>query len=379
MTPPNAPESRVFADPAAPLSAEQAKLEAQRIAFGPMLFHAVDAMRKLGLLQSLWQNDAQGSTLQELESRCNVSSYGVQILCQAALCAGVIEQDAASRLRLSKVGYFLLHDSMTQVNFDFVRDVCYSAMPTLAQSIVQSEPVGLPAVGGRGTVYETLLQLPPQTQSSWLGFDHFYSDQAFAAAAQHVLNAKPKTLLDVGANTGRFAQHCLARDTALEIVLVDHAPQLAVAADLLASYTPRFRCVPLDLLALVRGEAQLPGPVDVVWFSQVIDCLAPEQAVLVLAAAKRALTKEGRVFILEPCLDQQRHAAGRFCLAQTSLYFACIANGTSRMYDTATLTDFMRQAGLQVIARQDGLGVGHSLFEACAAVGSPVARGEVER
>jgi SAM-dependent methyltransferase len=355
----------LHAEPARPLTAEQAKLEAQRIAFGPMLFHAVEALRSLGVLHRLWEHDATGLSLQELEVRSGVSSYGIQILCQAALTAGIIEQDAEHRLRLSKVGYFLLHDSMTKVNFDFVRDVCYPAMPALTQSIVESRPAGLPALGGRSTVYETLLQLRPQTLESWLRFDHFYSDQAFDAALAHVLKAAPKTLLDVGANTGRFAQRCLSADPGLELVLVDHPPQLAAAERALSSagHRSRVRYEPCDLLELVRSSAALPGPVDVVWLSQVIDCLPPEAAVAVFDAARRALTPNGRVFVLEPCLDKQRYPAGTFCLAQTSLYFACVANGGSRMYDTHTLAEFFERAGLTLCARHDGLGVGHSLFE----------------
>jgi SAM-dependent methyltransferase len=294
-------------------------------------------------------------------------------LCHAALTGGVIQQDATARLRLSKVGYFLLHDSMTRVNFEFVRDVCYPALPALAQSVREGAPAGLAALGGRDTVYQTLLDLPAQARSSWFNFDHFYSDQAFSAALQFILEARPATLIDVGANTGRFAARCLAAAPRLTVTLVDHAPQLAVATRALLEqgHGQRVRAHALDLLTLGQEGVELPGPADVVWLSQLIDCLAPAAAVSVLSAARRALAPGGRVFVLEPCLDLQAHPAGTFCLAQTSLYFTCVANGTSRMYDSETLTGFLRDAGLEVCARHDHLGVGHSLFVARVAASTP--------
>jgi SAM-dependent methyltransferase len=354
-----------------PLSAVEAKLQAQRIAFGPILFHAVQALNELGLLRCLWEHDQGGLLAAELWEKAGLPRYGVSVLCQAALLGGVLSQDQGGRLRLSKVGYFLLHDSMTRVNFDFVRDVCYSAMPALPQAALRGSPSGLAALGGGNTVYESLMQLPERALQSWLAFDHFYSDQAFSDALALVLEKRPRSLLDVGANTGRFAERCLAADSELDVILLDHPAQLAEAERNLVArgFGARLRLTPMDLLS--REELQLPGPVDAVWLSQLLDCLAPDDAVRVLTAARRALAPGGHVFVLEPCCDLQAHEAGSFCLAQTSLYFTCVANGVSRLYDSQTLTDFLQRAGLHLLTRHDHLGVGHSLFVAGVAAPTP--------
>jgi len=43
------------------------------------------------------------------------------------------------------------------------------------------------------------------------------------------------------------------------------------------------------------------------------------------------------VFILETSWDQREHELARFCVIGTSLYFACIANGNSRMYHSKVM------------------------------------------
>jgi hypothetical protein len=156
----------------------------------------------------------------------------------------------------------------------------------------------------------------------------------------------------------------LEHDAEVELWLVDHAPQLEHAKSSLAElgFAARVQTFTRDLL---DPELQLPGPVNIVWLSQVLDCLPPANACSVLTKAREALAPGGRLFVLEPCTDLQPHPAGAFCLNQTSLYFACLANGTSRMYDSGTLQSWFAQTGFVLVARHDGLGYGHSLFE-CA-------------
>ena len=79
-----------------------------------------------------------------------------------------------------------------------------------------------------------------------------------------------------------------------------------------------------------------------------------------------------------------RHEANRgkaaslrsaFSLQQTSLYFACVANGNSQMYDSAVFLDLLPRAGLAVARLSDGVGRFHTLLECVPAeaadAGSP--------
>ena len=68
--------------------------------------------------------------------------------------------------------------------------------------------------------------MPSQVQKSWFGFDHYYSDCSFDEALAIVFARHPKTLLDVGGNTGRWATKCVSYDDAVEVTIMDLPQQL---------------------------------------------------------------------------------------------------------------------------------------------------------
>jgi hypothetical protein len=95
--------------------------------------------------------------------------------------------------------------------------------------------------------------------------------------------------------------------------------------------------------------------------SQFLDCFSEAQIVSILRRCHLALADGGRVFILEPFWDRQRHAAAAFCLQQTSLYFSALANGNSQMYRSGLFLSLVDAAGFEVEEQHDGLGV-HTLL-----------------
>ena len=60
--------------------------------------------------------------------------------------------------------------------------------------------------------------------------------------------------------------------------------------------------------------------------------------------------------------DKQPHKVGSLSLQATSLYFTCVANGNSRMYDSETLLGCIRAAGLTLESETHNIGWGHSLL-----------------
>src|SRR5690606_8954963 len=121
----------------------------------------------------------------------------------------------------SKTGYFILTDKLTQVNMNFVADVCYESMSCLEDSIVKEKPMGLESFGQWTTIYEGLSQLPEKAQKSWFEFDHFYSDIAFPLILPQVFSSNPRHIVDVGGNTGKWARCCLEYDDQVRITIVD--------------------------------------------------------------------------------------------------------------------------------------------------------------
>ncbi|MDR2825125.1 MAG: SAM-dependent methyltransferase, partial [Prevotellaceae bacterium] len=188
------------------MSALQAQRLAHEISQAPIVFQVSRLMLKFGILQMLVDSD-NGLTLDEIvehiEARRSESlrKYAVQCLMESSLTIGTVlfEND---RFTCSKAGWFLLNDPLVKVNLDFNHDVNYLGLFHLDEALLKGKPEGLRVFGNWTTIYEALSQLPETVQHSWFAFDHYYSDESFDEALQIVFADKPKTLLDVGGNTG---------------------------------------------------------------------------------------------------------------------------------------------------------------------------------
>jgi ubiquinone/menaquinone biosynthesis C-methylase UbiE len=346
-----------------PVSALGAQSDALKIAFGPIVFQCVRLAWKSGLLAAL--EDADRLAVGPLAERSGLSEYAVTILMESCLSAGVVEYDGEC-YALGKTGHFVLNDAMTQVNFDFVSDVCYHGMADLEQSLRRGKPAGLARLGPWPTLYEGMTQLPEPARGSWFAFDHYYSDAAFEQILAVVFAHAPRRLLDVGANTGKWAMHCLAHSAEVELTLVDLPAQLTVARRTLeeAGWPDRVRYAPIDLL---REDARLPGDQDAVWMSQFLSCFSSERIEQLFRLARAALAPDGRIFVLDTFWDRQKYEISAYCLINTSPYFTAIASGNSRMYRATDYVDAARRAGLRLERVDDDLGVCHSLLTLSAA------------
>lgn len=340
----------------------QALLEAQKIAFAPMVFQAVVAAKRLHVLDALAQN-AQGLSIAEIAAQTHLSHYAVRVLVELLAQAEVLAADAR-RYRLTKTGDCLLFDPMTSINLDFSADVCYRAMAHLDEALREGRPAGLAELGPWTTIYPHLKELPGPAKKAWFSFDHFYSDGAFAACAQWLQeNLHPSVLFDVGGNTGKFAYKCLTVMPQVRVTLVDLPEQCALAQENLKGQPgfERFAAASVNWLD-PKARPAVDQKADVIWMSQFLDCFTPEQAVSILTRLREFLAPQGRVAILECLWDRQRYEAARLSLLSTSLYFTAVANGNSRFFSQGELTDIIEQAGFRIERICDHLGVSHSLF-----------------
>jgi SAM-dependent methyltransferase len=347
-----------------PLTALQAVTATQQLAFAPLAFHATAVMRDRGVLAALADAVPDGMDIDGVVRATGLSTYAVRVLLEAGLGLHIVWRKEG-RFHLGKLGRFLLEDDMTRINFDFSRDVCYQAAANLDEALCEGRPAGLKALGPWATLYEGLSVLPEPARRSWFAFDHFYSDQAFPVVSDLLAADPPAALLDVGCNTGKWARLCLSRFPACVVGLADLPIQLDVARENLtqAGLQDRIRCHPTDLL---DPHAELPRGYPLIWMSQLLDCFSEPQIVAVLSKVRAALPPGGRLWILELFWDRQRFEAAAFSLQQTSLYFTCVANGNSQMYDSKVFLDLLPQAGLSVTRVTDGIGGFHTLVECCA-------------
>lgn len=344
-----------------PKSAYEAQSEAQRIAFAPIVFQACRILRNSGMLDLVRQSGPAGITLNDVAAKARLPRYGTKVLLESGLGIGLFCLNDG-RFTLTKLGYFMLRDPMTRVNMDVMHEVCYRGMFDLDKALQEGKPAGLKTLGGWKTFYEGLSSLAPEVRESWLAFDHYYSDIAFPAALPLVFAERPKRLLDVGGNTGKWAVACAKFDPDVRITIADLPQQLDLARKTIRENGLEQR-VDFHAIDVLDESSPLPGGYDAVWMSQFLDCFSQKEIASILRRAAAALAAGSRLYILELFWDRQPNEIAAFCLQQISLYFACIANGNSQMYHSADMMRCLDESGLELMEERDAVGQHHTLLK----------------
>lgn len=342
---------------AKPISALDARFEAQKLAFGPVVFQCVRIALKWGVLDRLERSES-GCTIADLSRHLGRSEYSLSVLLESCLSAGVVSV-ASGCFRLEKIGQFVLHDQLTRVNFEFVHEICYRGMIELEVALAERRPAGLKGLGSWETIYRGLRDLPEPARRAWFDFDHHYSDSAFAMALEEVFAHRPLRLMDVGANTGKWSRACLEFDPQVRMTVVDLPEQIGLARINLASHAERISFHELDVL---DSSASFPREHDAVWMSQFLSCFDSDSIVSIFRRAAASLSCGGHVFVLDTFWDRQRHDIAAYCIINTSPYFTAIANGVSKMYRAQEYIELARAAGLRLSDIRDEIGLSHSLL-----------------
>ncbi len=328
------------------IKAVDAKYDAQKLAFGPIYFHCIVALRDLGILEYIYKN-RNGVSIKAICSDLTLTDYGVRVLLEAAQIAEVVQYLDPDTVKLTKIGFYLLKDELTNANINFVKDVCYNGTKYLTESIKNGKPEGLKVFGKWDTVYEGLSQLPEEVKKSWFEFDHFYSDDAFPFALDILFETKPKYIFDIGGNTGKWSLACCQYDPEVKIKILDLPGQLNVARKNIENHNFSHR-IDFHQINLLDTFQKIPQGADVIWMSQFLDCFSNEETVQILRNVYQAANENTTIFIMEPFLDNQNYPAAEYCLAATSLYFTAIANGNSKMFNLQVMLELIKEAGLYV-------------------------------
>jgi ubiquinone/menaquinone biosynthesis C-methylase UbiE len=326
-----------------------------------MMFQAAVSLNRTGIMQALANAGRKGATSEELSKETGISQYGVETLLEAGLSLDLVKLMEPYRYRIGKTGSFWLMDKQTKANTDFVQDVCYNGTFHLEEAIKEETPAGLKELGDWPTIYHGLSKLPGLAKESWFTFDHHYSDQAFPQAREEVFKFKPKSMLDIGGNTGKWSFLCVQNDPDVHMTIVDLPSQTGLA-------NPRIKEAGLENRIstheqnVLDANYELPKGQDAVWMSQFLDCFSPEQIVHILTHAEDALAPDGHIFILETFWNMQESLTATYCLHGTSLYFTSMANGNSKMYDSKRMEHYVNEAGMVVEKLVARVGYYHSLM-----------------
>lgn len=341
-------------------SALDAKSDAQKIAFAPIMFQAAKALRDLKILSFL-RKHKEGSTLEEIASHAQISEYGALVLLEAGLSLEMI-MVKDDKYYLTKTGYFLGVDQLTRVNMDFSHDVNYKGFYHLQEAIKEGKPSGLHhEFGPWPTVYEALAEMSDEFRESWFGFDHYYSDTSFPQVMPVIFKNNPKKIMDVGGNTGKFAIKCAEYSEDVEVTILDLPGQLQDAEKNISerAFDARIKTYPINLLDFSKPY---PRGFDIIWMSQFLDCFSEEEIVNLVSNARDSMDENAELFIMETLWDKQRFDASTYSLHATSLYFTCIANGNSRMYHSEDMHRLVEKAGLRVVEMIEDVGVSHTIL-----------------
>lgn len=346
--------------PGQPAEPHDPRSLAQHLAFGPLAFQAALILRDHGVLDLGRRRGDDGFTAEEATEASKLSMYAIRVLLDAGASSGLLACDGEI-YRLTPVGLYVLKDRMTRANMDFVQDVCYLGARRLGDALREGRPAGLEVFGPWSTIYEGLKDLPDGVRKSWFAFDHYYSDGVFPELLPLVLERRPRRLLDCGGNTGKWATQILRASPDTRVTILDHPGQLANAREALTAHglADRLDTQPIDFL---DPQAPLPRGHDLVWMSQFLDCFSEDEITSILVRAREAMDDDGRLFILDTYWDRQSHPTAAYVLAMTSLYFAVMANGNSRMYHSRDMLRCVAAAGLEVEREIDGIGMSHTLL-----------------
>jgi ubiquinone/menaquinone biosynthesis C-methylase UbiE len=340
-------------------NAVQANLDAQKIAFAPIMFQAAKALRNLGILEYLFNKDK--ASIETIAEELKLSVYGVKVLLEAGLSLEMVYLKDNEFL-LTKTGYFILRDKMTNINMDFTQDVNYLAINHLEESIVKGKPEGLKELGNWDTVYIGLSELPEKIKKSWFDFDHFYSDYTFPEIMPILFDNNPKSFLDVGGNTGKFSLQCAKYDPNVKITIMDLPGQTNEARKNIAKAGLEDRISTIDN-NLLNNTLPFPKGFDIIWMSQFIDCFSLDEILSIFKRTYDAMTDEASFYILETFWDLQKFQASTYSLHATSLYFTAVANGNSQMFHSEDILKVIEKAGFVVDQMHEIIGMSHTLIK----------------
>ncbi|QQX77870.1 MULTISPECIES: methyltransferase [Aequorivita] len=330
------------------INALEALEEAHKIAFAPFVFQASVSLRKLGILDYIFENRENGGpTAQKISEELSLSPYGVGVLLEIALTSNILSKNEAEKYELTKIGYFLNFDTTASVNLNFAHDVCYKGLFHLNDSIKTGKPEGLKELGHWPTIYEGLSQLKPSEQKAWFDFDHHYSDNIFGEALEKIFQKNPKVLFDVGGNTGKFSIKCCNFNDDVKVKIVDLPGQLNMAMANAESngFKDRISGYAIDWLS---ENPQIPSGADLIWMCQFLDCFSEAEILQILKTCAKSMDADTELVIVETFTDRQAFKASQFILEATSLYFTVLANGNSKMYPASVFIKLIEKAGLQL-------------------------------
>jgi SAM-dependent methyltransferase len=273
--------------------------------------------------------------LPDLARELKVSERGLSILCRNLAMAGLLIK-MGTCYRNSRLASTALNANDPAYRGSYIQLIAKHANDwlRLLESVRTGEPLDK----------DEPEEPDYRRQFTW-AMHHRTVETAPMIAAQLSLKGV-KTLLDLGGGPGTYAMAFLARNPGLRATVCDRPAALEVAREIAATHKAgaRLSYVPLDLL-----KDEIPGPFDVIWYSNVLHIYSPEQNLDVFRRAKVALGEGGRLLIQDAFLHDREglYPEEASLFAVSMLLFT----ETGNTYSVAETTAWLEKAGFASVRR----------------------------
>lgn len=229
--------------------------------------------------------------LPDLARELKVSERGLSILCRNLAMAGLLYKHG-NRYRNSPLAATALNADDPNYRGSYLDLITnhWSDWLRLLESVKSGEPLD-----------KDEPEEPDYRRRFTWAMHHRTLETAPIIAAQLPLKGV-NTLLDLGGGPGTYAMAFLAKHPRLRATVCDRPAALEVAKDIAATHKAgaRLSYLPLDLLT-----DDIPGPFDVIWYSNVLHIYSPAQNQDVFRRAKEALADGGRLVIQDAFLHDR--------------------------------------------------------------------------
>ena len=229
--------------------------------------------------------------LPDLARELKVSERGLSILCRNLAMAGLLYKHG-NRYRNSPLAATALNADDPNYRGSYLDLITnhWSDWLRLLESVKSGEPLD-----------KDEPEEPDYRRRFTWAMHHRTLETAPMIAAQLPLKGV-NTLLDLGGGPGTYAMAFLAKHPRLRATVCDRPAALEVAKDIAATHKAgaRLSYLPLDLLT-----DDIPGPFDVIWYSNVLHIYSPAQNQDVFRRAKEALADGGRLVIQDAFLHDR--------------------------------------------------------------------------
>lgn len=272
-------------------------------------------------------------TLSELARELKVSERGLSILCRNLAMVGLLHKHG-DRYRNSRLAATALNAADPAYRGHYLNLIESHAKDwaRLKESVEKGEPLD-----------KDEPEAPDYRRHFSWAMHHRSIETAQMVASQLPLK-KVKTLLDLGGGPGTYAMAFLARNPGLCATVCDRPAALEVAKEIAATHRAgaRLSYLPLDLL-----KDNIPGPFDVIWYSNVLHIYSPEQNQAIFHRAKAALAPGGRLLLQDAFLyDREGLFPEEASLFAVSML---LFTETGNTYSVAETSSWLKEAGFDSV------------------------------